>query len=162
MGIRPAKCYRKPHMAFTRVSTRRPRKSYVKGVPKHKISGFEFGQKGDYPKVVYLISDKLIQIRHNSIEAARVAAVREIEKSIGKTGFFFKIRIYPHQVLRENPMATGAGADRFQQGMRQSFGRPIGSAAVVKEGQILMELRVNDSGIKGAKKSFKAAIHKLP
>ena len=161
MGLRPAKCYRRPHRPYTRVSTRRPRKSYVKGVPKSKVTGFEYGQKNSYSKVVYLESDAHIQIRSNSIEAARIAVVRELEKKLGKE-FFFKVRIYPHHVLRENPMATGAGADRFQQGMRQSFGKPIGQAAIVKIGQILMEIRVNDSGIKGAKNSFKAAIHKLP
>jgi len=162
MGIRPAKCYRRPHRPYTRVSTRRPRKSYVKGVPKSKITGFEYGQKGDYSRVLYLISNSHIQIRHNSLEAARIAVVRELEKNVGKIGFFFKVRVFPHHVLRENPMATGAGADRFQQGMRMNFGKPIGTAAIVNEGQKLMEIRVNEPGIKGAKNSFKAAIHKLP
>ncbi|MFH0836970.1 MAG: ribosomal protein L16, partial [Candidatus Aenigmatarchaeota archaeon] len=82
MGLRPARCYRRPHRAYTRISSKRPRKGYVKGVPKHKISGFEFGTKEKYPKVVYLISDKYIQIRHNAIESARIATVREIEKNI--------------------------------------------------------------------------------
>ncbi|MBI4170413.1 MAG: 50S ribosomal protein L16, partial [Candidatus Aenigmarchaeota archaeon] len=31
-------------------------------------------------------------------------------------------------MLRENALATGAGADRFQSGMRQSFGKPVGTA----------------------------------
>ena len=162
MGLRPAKCYRNPHRPYTRVSIRRPRKSYVKGVPKSKLTGFEYGQKGDYSKVLYLLSSDHIQIRSNSLEAARIAVVRELEKNLGKSGFFFKVRVFPHHVLRENPMATGAGADRFQQGMRQSFGKPIGTAAIVIEGQRLMEIRVNDSSVRGAKLAFKAAIHKLP
>ncbi|MBI4895338.1 MAG: 50S ribosomal protein L16 [Candidatus Aenigmarchaeota archaeon] len=161
MGLRPGKCYRNHQRPYTRVSTRRPRKSFVKGVPKSKVTGFEYGQKADYPKVVYITSDHSVQIRSNSIESARVAVVRELEKNVGK-GFFFRVRIYPHQVLRENVMATGAGADRFQTGMRQSFGKPIGTAAVVKAGQKLMEIRVNDSGVIAAKKSFRAAMHKLP
>jgi large subunit ribosomal protein L10e len=161
MGIRPAKCYRTPHRPYTRISIRRPRKGYVKGVPKSKITQFEFGQKGNYSKAVFLSSGDHIQIRHNALEAARIAVVRELEKGL-KTGFFFKIRVFPHHVLRENVMATGAGADRFQTGMRQSFGKPIGTAAIVKEGQKLMEIRVNGAGVTSAKKAFKAAMHKLP
>lgn len=161
MGLRPGKCYRNHQRPYTRVSTRRPRKSYVKGVPKSKVTGFEYGKKADYPKVVYILSDHSVQIRSNSIESARIAIVRELEKTL-KTDFFFRVRIYPHQVLRENVMATGAGADRFQTGMRQSFGKPIGTAAVVKAGQKLMEIRVNENGVLAAKRSFKAAMHKLP
>ncbi len=162
MGLRPGKCYRNHQRPYTRVSTRRPRKGFVKGVPKSKVTGFEYGKKADYLKVVYITSDHPVQIRSNSIESARIAIVREVEKSLGVAGFFFKVRIYPHQVLRENVMATGAGADRFQTGMRQSFGKPIGTAAVVRAGQKLMEIRVNENGVAVAKKSFRAAMHKLP
>jgi large subunit ribosomal protein L10e len=161
MGIRPAKCYRTPHRAFTRVSRVKPRRSYVKGVPKPKITVFELGTKGNYENSVFLTSDNYIQIRHNSLEAARVAAIRHLEKKLG-TGFFFKVLVFPHQILRENPMATGAGADRFQQGMRMSFGKPIGTAAVVRSGQRLMEVRVNTAGVAEAKKAMKAATFKLP
>jgi len=50
------------------------------------------------------------------------------------------VRVYPHQCLREHSMLTGAGADRLSDGMRLSFGRPIGRAAVVKPGQLIMTL----------------------
>ncbi len=33
------------------------------------------------------------------------------------------LRKFPHQVLRENKQATGAGADRVSDGMRQPSGR---------------------------------------
>ena len=39
---------------------------------------------------------------------------------------------YPHQILRENKQATGAGADRVSQGMRLSFGKNVGTAAEFK------------------------------
>ncbi|MBI5061340.1 MAG: 50S ribosomal protein L16 [Candidatus Aenigmarchaeota archaeon] len=161
MGLRPGRCYRTIHRANTRVSTRKPRRSYVKGVPKPKITVFELGVKGNYEKVVYLVSDRDIQIRHNSLEAARVAAVRELEKKL-LNAFFFKVRVFPHHIIRENPLATGAGADRFQQGMRMSFGKPIGTAAQVRAGQKLMEIRVNAANVSHAKKAFRAAIFKLP
>ncbi|MFC7029415.1 hypothetical protein ACFQH8_22010 [Halomicroarcula sp. GCM10025710] len=39
------------------------------------------------------------------------------------------LRKFPHQVLRENKQATGAGADRVSDGMRQAFGKIVGTAA---------------------------------
>jgi large subunit ribosomal protein L10e len=140
-----------------------PRKGYVKGVPASKITEFELGKKQDYSKVVYLLSDRAIQIRHNSLESARVSAVQILEKRLGKTmDYFLKVRVYPHHVLRENAMATGAGADRFQQGMRQSFGKPIGRSAQVRVGQKIMEIRVNAKDVLVAKEAFRQAMYKLP
>lgn len=163
MGIRPGKCYRKTHRPYTRQSTRRPRKGYVKGVPHSKLVDFRAGEQLAFPKTVYLISNKTVQIRDNSLESARVVATQSLEKAFGKPqGYFFRIRPYPHHVIRENPLATGAGADRFQQGMRQSFGNPIGSAAQVRVGQILMEVWTDEANIPRAKTALNAARYKLP
>ncbi len=163
MALRPGRCYTRVHRPYTRQSQSKPRKSYVKGVPRPKITIFEMGKKDSYEKVVYLVSKRTIQIRHNALESARIGVVQTLEKSLGKgTGFFFKIRIYPHHVLRENALATGAGADRYQQGMKQSFGKPISTAAQVKAGQKLMEVRVNSQDAKLAKKALKQANYKLP
>jgi len=163
MGLRPAKCYRRLKRAYTRQSIRVPKKGYVKGVPKAKITEFEFGAKGEYSKRVVLVSERSLLIRHNALEAARVQIVQTLEKTLGKgKGFFMKVLIYPHHVLRENALATGAGADRFQQGMRMSFGKPIGTAAAVKAGQRLIEIRVDDDGVKVAKEALKMANYKMP
>jgi large subunit ribosomal protein L10e len=163
MGLRPGRCYRKFQRAYTRQSIRVPKKGYVKGVPKPKITEFELGQKADYQKVIFLVSQNSVQIRHNSLESARVSTVQFLEKGIAKgSGFFLKIRVYPHQVLRENAMATGAGADRFQQGMRMSFGKPISTAARVRAGQKIIEVQVNDNNLKAAKTALKQASYKLP
>lgn len=163
MGLRPGKCYRKLSRPNTRQSIRVPKKGYVKGVPKPKITEFELGSRGKYEKSLFLISERDVQIRHNALESARVCCVQTLEKSLGKgVGFFLKIRVYPHQVLRENTMATGAGADRFQQGMRQSFGKPIGTAARVHAGQKIMEIRTNTSSIRVARDALKQASYKLP
>jgi large subunit ribosomal protein L10e len=164
MGLRPARCYRKLHRAFTRQSKRKPKKSYIKGVPKPKISAFEMGAaKKKFSKVVYLVSKAAVQIRHNALESARVSVNQRLEKIFGKEkAFFFKIRIYPHHVLRENALATGAGADRFQQGMRASFGKPSSTAARVKANQKLMEIRVNEKNLTSAKLALKQANYKLP
>lgn len=163
MGLRPGRCYRKFQRPYTRQSTRVPKKGYVKGVPKPKITEFELGQKGTYQNRLFLVSERDVQIRHNSLESARVSAVQLLEKGISKgSGFFMKIRVYPHQVLRENALATGAGADRFQQGMRQSFGKPISTAARVHAGQKIIEVQVNDNNMKVARTALKQAIFKLP
>ena len=163
MGLRPSRCYTSVHRPYTRQATHVPRKGYVKGVPKPKITEFELGKKGEYDKKLFLLSQHDIQIRHNSLEAARVAAVQFLEKKIGKSGnYFFRIRVYPHHVLRENALATGAGADRFQQGMRHSFGKPIGTAAQVSIGQKLIEVQVNNAFVDIAKKALKQARYKLP
>lgn len=163
MGLRPGRCYRKHQRPYTRQSTRVPKKGYVKGVPKAKITEFELGTKGQYESSLFLIAERPVQIRHNALESARIRAVQVMEKTIGRGNtFFLKIRVYPHQVLRENALATGAGADRFQQGMRQSFGKPIGTAAIVRKNQKIMEIRVNKPGLVAAKNALKKAAYKLP
>ncbi|MFH1420870.1 MAG: 50S ribosomal protein L16 [Candidatus Aenigmatarchaeota archaeon] len=163
MGLRPGKCYRKMQRAFTRQSQRKPRKSYIKGVPRHGISSFEMGKKKNYSNTLHLVSKQNVQIRHNSLESSRIATVQHLEKKISKGAtFFLRLRPYPHQVLRENALATGAGADRFQQGMRLSFGKPIGTAARVKIGQTILEVSVDKNNIDVAKGALKAARHKLP
>ncbi len=163
MALRPGRCYRKFHRPYTRQSQRKPRKGYIKGVPKPGITGFELGKKGEYEKKIFLTAKKDVQIRHNALESARVSAVQIMEKNIGKgSTFFLRIRVYPHHVLRENALATGAGADRFQQGMRQSFGKPVSTAARVHENQKIMEIQVNNQNIGVAKKALKQATYKLP
>jgi len=72
------------------------------------------------------------------------------------------VLVFPHHVMRENAMATGAGADRFQTGMRLSFGKPIGTAARVRAGQRILEVRVPPGKDFVVKRAFKIASSKLP
>jgi large subunit ribosomal protein L10e len=163
MGIRPAKCYRKLERPYTRQSRKKPRRSYVKGVPDPKIHKFEMGEaKKDFSLKAYLVSNQGVQIRHNALEAARVTANKYLDNTIGKENYFLKILVYPHHVLRENRLATGAGADRFQTGMRKAFGKPIGTAARVRPGQNLMEVRLDSSKQKFAKDALRRASAKFP
>lgn len=156
MPLRPARVYR--HFsgpAYTR-------REFVKGVPGIRVTFFDMGNpKGDFPVVMSLIAEEFGQIRHNAIEAARVAANRLLEVKAGKHNYHFKIRVYPHQVLRENPMAAGAGADRISDGMRQAFGRPIGTAARVSAGQSLMTIRITGEFAGTAKEALRRASLKL-
>ena len=47
-------------------------------------------------------------------------------------------------------------------GMKHSFGNPIGSAARVRKGQTIMELKVNKSNLATAKEAMKRFGHKMP
>jgi large subunit ribosomal protein L10e len=163
MALRPGRCYHKVKgKPYTRISIRRPKKSYVKGVPAPRIHQFEVGEDKDFPLVFFLVSKNDVQIRSNALEAARVAATKYLTKGVGERNFFLKILVYPHHVLRENPMATGAGADRFSEGMRKSFGKPIGQAARVKKGQKIIMIKAPENYEKTIRTAQKRAASKLP
>jgi large subunit ribosomal protein L10e len=83
-------------------------------------------------------------------------------KSTGRLNFRLKLRVYPHQVLRENKMATGAGADRVQDGMRGAFGKPVGTAARVASDQKVFTVFVNPPNFLKAKEALRRASMKVP
>lgn len=164
-GLRPARCYRKIERPNTRISKRKPRRSYVKGVPYPKITKFVMGNKekrDEFQLRGSLMAKQAVQIRHNALEAVRIGLNKALEKGLGKDMYYFRLHIYPHHVMRENPLATGAGADRFQTGMRQAFGKPIGLAAQVKVGQKLIEVRTVKGKEAEVKKALKQAANRLP
>lgn len=148
--------------AHTRKSDRKPRKSYAKGIPGSKIHMFDMGNpNGDFDIEISLTPEEAIQIKHNALEAARIAA-NKILSSIGPNSYHLKMRVYPHHILRENPLATGAGADRFQEGMRRAYGKPIGTAARVKRDQKIMSARVKKGKEAVAKDAMRRAKMKFP
>lgn len=138
------------------------RREYMGGVPASRITQFEHGVKGDYPVRMTLRAVEQCQIRHIALEAARISANRLLAKKIGTAGYHLKIRVYPHNVLRENKIATGAGADRISEGMRAAFGKPIGTAARIKPDQGLITLETTATHIATAKQALKRAAIKLP
>jgi len=149
-------CYRKGNgQPYTR-------KQYIKGKPQIKIAKFQGGQKGDYDFSVQLLINEKMQITHMAIESTRLAANKTLEKTTGETGYFSKLRIYPHVLLRENKMIAAAGADRLQEGMRRAFGKAVSLAARVKRGQCIMEMQVKKEHLEAAKKALKGACVKLP
>lgn len=159
-GLRAFSCYRKPKRAYTRKSKYK-KKGYIKSVPNIKVVKFDLGDlKTDFPVQVDLLAKEHIQIRHNALESARQVVVRKLGK-LGKP-YHFKIRVYPHNVLRENKMLTGAGADRMQTGMQRAFGKATGSAAVLKIGQPIFSLYVDKGDVEPFKKALRAAAPKLP
>ncbi|MGB9784796.1 MAG: 50S ribosomal protein L16 [Fervidicoccaceae archaeon] len=157
MPMRPARCY--THFS----SPPYTRKEYIPGVPQPKISKFEMGNhklEADYSVKLIVMEDG--QIRHNALEAMRVAAHKMLSAKVGEENFYLKVIRYPHHVIRENKMMAFAGADRLQDGMRLSFGKPIGTAARVYKGYEILEIRVKEGHLDLAKKAAKVASSKIP
>ena len=137
-------------------------KVYCPGAPNLKIARFSTGQASpDYDYILKLVSTEKVQIRHNALEAARVAANKKLTP-IGETAYFLRVVVYPHVILRENRMIATAGADRLQEGMRKAWGKPMGLAARVMPGSVILELRIKKENLAKAKEAMKSASAKLP
>jgi len=138
------------------------RKEYMGGVPQIRISQFDVGDlRTKFPLKAHLIAEEQCQIRHVALEAARVSANRYIAKKAG-SAYHLKVRLYPHNVLRENKIATGAGADRISEGMRAAFGSPVGTAARVQPGMKIMTIETTEANLAHAKEALRKAGVKLP
>ena len=138
------------------------RGKYIHGSPQPRISKFTMGDtKASYEYKVSLVAQAPIQIRHNALEAARIAANKILFDKLGETGYVVRLRPYPHIILRENRMIATAGADRLQEGMRRSFGKPSGRAARVRAGQPILDLYVNQPHVDLAKEALRVSSSKL-
>jgi large subunit ribosomal protein L10e len=155
MPLRPGRCYSKlDTMPYTR-------KEYIKGAPPPKLTRYDFGNpSGNFKSRVelYALEDGLV--RSNALDAARMIANKEME-TIGQQNYHLKVNKYPHHILRENKMLAMAGADRLQEGMRLAFGKPIGTAAIVNKGDVILYIRCDPSAIELAKRALKKAASKI-
>jgi len=160
--LRKNAAYQKLERPYTRIS-KYTKKNYVRGgFPHMKIIKFDMGNPNkDYDTVIKLNACRSMNLRHNALESARLTSNRFLEKTLGKN-FHLRLKVYPFHVLRENPLASGAGADRMSTGMKKSFGKSIGSAARVKEGQTVIELRVDKEHLKVGKEALSRSSKKLP
>jgi large subunit ribosomal protein L10e len=159
--LRKGVAYRKLERPYTRRSKYRS-KNYAKSNPNNLIVKYEQGSPNKEFDVKFeLIAYEDVQLRHNCIEAARKSANRYLENRLAKN-FFLKIRAFPHHILRENPLASGAGADRLSTGMKMSFGKPIGIAAQCKKGKVLVECSVERKDVAHAVTALKRMSHKFP
>ncbi|MBN2110314.1 MAG: 50S ribosomal protein L16 [Methanosarcinaceae archaeon] len=155
---------RKPASMYRNVGQRSyTRRKYMGGVPGSHIIHYDMGNKtADFPVKLSLVAMERCQIRHTALEAARITANRAVMGAAGRTGYHIKLRVYPHEVLRENKQATGAGADRVSSGMRGAFGKNVGTAARVSAGQKIFTISVNKEHFAIAKDALRKAGHKLP
>jgi large subunit ribosomal protein L10e len=118
--------------------------------------------KAKFEYRISLVVQAPVQIRHNALEAARVSANKVLFDALGETGYKIHLRVYPHIILRENRMIATAGADRLQEGMRRSFGKPTGRAARIKTGQSILDIYVNSNAVDAAKQALRVGSTKLP
>lgn len=162
MKTRKGVAYRNLERPYTRVSKYR-KKNYTRGNPQSNIVHFDMGnRKKKFSTQVSLFAENGVQIRSIALESARQTCNRRLEKTVGKENFYFKIMLYPHHIMRENPLASGAGADRMSTGMKHSFGKPIGRSALVKKGKELFRLSLDEKHTKFGRQALRLASHKLP
>ena len=157
MVRKPASMYRQiKGQAYTR-------REYMGGVPASRVSQYEMGNlREDFPVVLTLRVKNRVQIRPPSIEAGRIAAIKVLSGQRGVATVHMTVRAYPHVVLRENKLATGAGADRVSSGMRQGFGKTVGTAARLERNQAILTVRVPAEKAVIAKDALWRASMKFP
>jgi large subunit ribosomal protein L10e len=156
MTRKPARMYRKVE---GQVYTRR---EYMGGVPNCRITQFDTGNlRTQFEYSLTLDTEEAAQVRDIALEAARISAVRVLEKA-APNEYHLKVRRYPHQVLREHKMAMGAGADRISDGMRRAFGKPVGHAVRAEIGTALLTIHTTAVHLADAREALRKAAHKLP
>jgi large subunit ribosomal protein L10e len=159
MSDKPASMYRdidKP--SYTR-------REYITGIPGSKIAQHQMGDKqkdaDDYPVQISLLVEEEVQLRHGSMEASRLSANRHLIKELGEGNYKMVLRKFPHQVIRENKQATGAGADRVSDGMRQAFGKIVGTASRLQKGDRLFTAYCEVEQAEEVKEAFRRAYNKI-
>jgi large subunit ribosomal protein L10e len=141
------------------------RREYITGIPGSKIAQHNMGnlQTGpeDYPVQISLEVEEEVQIRHGSLESARLSANRLMLKEVGQENYKMVLRKFPHHVIRENKQATGAGADRVSDGMRQAFGKPVGTAARINRNESVFTIYCQPEDADVAKDALRRAYNKM-
>ena len=109
-----------------------------------------------------MVAAEKVQIRHNALEACRQYINKKLDKETNGQ-YLFKVIPFPHHIQRENKMLTGAGADRMQSGMQLAYGKPMGKAAIMKDGSKIFFVAVpNEKAVRFTRKVFKQIRSKLP
>jgi large subunit ribosomal protein L10e len=159
--LRPARTCRTPNsQSWSRYSLKKPRKNFVRAMPHKSILVFNMGKNKEYDMKMQLCTKDDIQIRSNSLESARQTANKYLESKLPEN-YIFKVLVYPHNVIREHKMATGAGADRISQGMSLSFGKPVSVAARMRKNQPLFMVMTNSKNNVVVREAFRRAASKL-
>ncbi len=155
---------RKPASMYRRITGQAyTRREYMGGVPASRVSQFDMGNlQADFPVVLTLKVKNRVQVRHTSLEAGRIAANRVLSSNAGSQNYHLSVRAYPHMVLRENKLATGAGADRVSSGMRAAFGKTVGTAARLERNQAILTVKIPADKVSVAKDALWRASMKFP
>jgi large subunit ribosomal protein L10e len=162
MGLRPARtCRDLGKQAWARYSKSKPKQSFVKAMPHLSLLVYQMGLKSqNYEVSQSLVAKQDIQLRDNALESARQAANKYLEKIL-INAYYFRVLVYPHNVIRENKMVAGAGADRIQKGMRKSFGRATDRAARINEGQAIFYIEASKANRPHIIEAYRRARSKL-
>jgi len=141
------------------------RREYITGIPGSKIAQHKMGNKkadaDEYAVQISLVVEETVQLRHGSLEASRLSANRYLIQELGEGNYKMVLRKFPHQILRENKQATGAGADRVSDGMRQSFGKIVGTAARIQAGERLFTAYCDVDQAEEVKEAYRRAYNKI-
>ncbi len=154
---------RKPNRMYRRIEGQiYTRKEYMGGIPHCRITQFDTGNVHQQYKFHFsMLAEEAAQVQDKALEAARISIVRVMDRA-ASNNFHVKVRKYPHQILREHKMATGAGADRISDGMRLAFGKPVGHAVRANIGDTLITLACRSENVPDAKEAIRKASSKLP
>jgi large subunit ribosomal protein L10e len=147
MVLRKALAYSKKKVRpYTRKSKVKSR-SYIKTIPQQKIVKFRMGdvkgyETGKLKNVIKLVAGEGILIRDNALEASRQYIHKALQEEIPGQ-YYLEIKVFPHHILRENKVLTGASkGERVNTGMQLSFGSVMGRAAIVKPNQTIFLVAV--------------------
>jgi large subunit ribosomal protein L10e len=167
MPVRKATAYsKKIGRPYTRRSAVKSQ-SYIKTIPPQKIVKWRMGnqkayENNEFKYIVRLLSAEDIQIRDIALEASRQYINKQLDTELPGQ-YFLELRVYPHQIIREHKVLTGAGADRMAIGMAHSFGVPIGRTAVIKKGgEIFLAAVPTQKAMQAAVGFLKQVKSKLP
>ncbi|MFA5176128.1 MAG: 50S ribosomal protein L16 [Candidatus Nanoarchaeia archaeon] len=159
--LRKGVCYRKLTRPYTRKSKFK-KHSFIAMIPPSKIVKYNFGDmKKQFKYAFSLVSKQDLNLRDNSLESIRQIINSNLVEKLGND-FNMIVKAYPHHILRENKMISGAGADRMQTGMSHSFGKPTGRAARINKGKAIVTVKVDENGIEIARIALKKAMPRLP
>ncbi len=160
--LRPARTYRDmSQQPWARFSKRKPKKSFVKARPYTRLIVFNMGKdKEEYTFTATLNAKYYIQLRSNTLESARIETNRYLNTNI-PNNFYFKVLVYPHNVIREHKMGTTAGADRLSRGMIHAYGKAVSVAARIKAEQPVLMVKTRKENEKVVREALTRASKKL-
>jgi large subunit ribosomal protein L10e len=167
--VRRAKAYSKKIPVVNSRRSRKQQLSYIKTVPPQKIVKFNMAdskgfEEGNYKIKLTLSTEENIQIRDLALEAVRQSLHKDMTDLLTIKNYFLKCNTYPHNILRNNRVFSGASkGERVQTGMSLGFGTPEGRAAVLRKGNPIFTAYFNGKeNIAKIREFFKKIISKLP
>lgn len=167
VNARKASAYSKKIPVTNTRKSKLLQKSYVKTIPPQKVVKFNIGNikkfdAGEFKIKATISAGEPIQIRDMALEAVRQGLNKDLT-DLFQTNFFMRVNVYPHNILRNNRVFSGASkGERVQTGMSKGFGSSEGRAAVVRMNQPIFTIYFNgEENIHKLRGFFKKVTPKL-